>query len=185
MFPSISRLFLRWMGAMAGFAPLDPPMVTQFANKTTRTESSRPQHSTRWFFTNLLKFVTSWSCHPDPSWTTLASHTRSHKFQNLPHNVPSLYKLISLLCFLTCYTLFIPLRSSSQADFVTRSIRKCRNRAFAWAGPAEWNKLPVFIRKSSSLPLFKTNLKTSNCVMIRHFSVTRFCARLFLFRYTI
>src|SRR6218665_292030 len=53
------------------------------------------------------------------------------------------------------------LRSSSQADFVvTRSIRKFGNHAFALAGPAEWNKLPVFIRKSSSLPLFKTNLKT-------------------------
>src|SRR6218665_2416145 len=45
------------------------------------------------------------------------------------------------------------LRSSAQADFVvTRSIRKL-------TGPAEGNKLPVFIRKSSSLPLFKTNLK--------------------------
>jgi len=53
------------------------------------------------------------------------------------------------------------LQSSSQADFVvTPSIRKFGNRAFALAGPAEWNKLPVFIRKSSSLPMFKTNLKT-------------------------
>jgi len=39
-------------------------------------------------------------------------------------------------------------------------IRKFGNRAFALAGPAEWNKLPVLIHKSSSLSLFKTNLKT-------------------------
>src|SRR6218665_1958254 len=53
------------------------------------------------------------------------------------------------------------LRSSSQADFVvTRSIRKFANRAFALAGPAEWNKLLVFIHNSSSLSLFKANLKT-------------------------
>src|SRR6218665_211814 len=44
------------------------------------------------------------------------------------------------------------LRSSSRADFVvTRSIREFGNRAFALAGPAKWNKLPVFVRKSSSL----------------------------------
>ena len=53
------------------------------------------------------------------------------------------------------------LRSSSQGDFVvTRSLKKLGNRAFALAGPAEWNKLPVFIRKSSTLSIFKTNLKT-------------------------
>ena len=53
------------------------------------------------------------------------------------------------------------LRSSSQADFViTRSLRKLGNRAFALAGPAEWNKLPDFIRRSSTLTLFKKNLKT-------------------------
>src|SRR5688572_28139379 len=53
------------------------------------------------------------------------------------------------------------LRSSSQGDFVvTRSLKKLGNRAFALAGPAEWNKLPVFIRKSSTLSIFKTNLKS-------------------------
>jgi hypothetical protein len=53
------------------------------------------------------------------------------------------------------------LRSSSQGDFVvTRSLKKLGNRAFALAGPAEWNKLPDFIRKSSTLSIFKTNLKT-------------------------
>jgi len=60
--------------------------------------------------------------------------------------------------------------------------------SFALAGAAEWNKLPVFIHKSSSVSLFKTNLKTylfKMCYMTRHFSVTRFCVRLFLFRHAI
>jgi len=53
------------------------------------------------------------------------------------------------------------LRSSSQADFVViRSVRKFGNRAFALAGPAEWNKLPDFIRRSSTFSVFKKNLKT-------------------------
>lgn len=53
------------------------------------------------------------------------------------------------------------LRSSSQGDFaVTRSLRKFGNRAFAIAGPAEWNKLPDYIRKSSTPVIFKNNLKT-------------------------
>jgi len=52
------------------------------------------------------------------------------------------------------------LRSSSQADFVvTRSLRKFGNRGCALAGPANWNKLPNFIRKSASLSPSKINLK--------------------------
>ena len=67
------------------------------------------------------------------------------------------------LCFISSKVLSkdTALRSSSQADFVvTKSIREFVNRALALTGPAERNKLLVFIRKSSSLPLFKTNLKT-------------------------
>src|SRR6218665_1943099 len=54
------------------------------------------------------------------------------------------------------------------------------------AGPTEWNKLPVFIRKSSSLPLFKTNLNLRliylNCVMIRHIFCTALLCKNCLFR---
>ena len=32
-------------------------------------------------------------------------------------------------------------------------------RCFKYAGPQEWNKLPIYIRKSSSLSIFKTHLK--------------------------
>src|SRR6218665_497019 len=43
-----------------------------------------------------------------------SAHTRSHKFQYLAPDVPSPYKLFSLVCFLTCYTLFIsPIQKSS------------------------------------------------------------------------
>src|SRR6218665_2097943 len=48
------------------------------------------------------------------------------------------------------------LRSSSQADLLSHD----QLENLELAGPAEWNKLPVFNRKSSSLSLFKTNLKT-------------------------
>src|SRR6218665_2536433 len=59
------------------------------------------------------------------------------------------------------------LRSSFQADFVVaRSIKKFGNRAFALAGPAEWNKLPIFFRKSSSLPLFKTILLVIKTIIL-------------------
>src|SRR6218665_1988231 len=102
----------------------------------------------------------------------------SQKFQNLPPDVqthlplmfPHLLHLIHLSNPDELYDLHLNLILLSH-----ESIRKFGNSAFAFAGPDEWNKLPVFIRKSSSLPLFKTNLKTySNCVIIRHFSVTRF-----------
>src|SRR6218665_3150401 len=56
--------------------------------------------------------------------------------------------------------------------------------------PAERNKLPDFIRKSASLSLCKTTSK-HNCskfittICPRLSSVTRFCARCFLFKRTI
>src|SRR6218665_1938974 len=38
---------------------------------------------------------------------------------NLPPDVPSLYKLISLLCFLICYTLFISQIQTSSTIFIS------------------------------------------------------------------
>jgi len=53
------------------------------------------------------------------SYYTGIPYTRSHKFQNLPPDVPRLYKLISLLCFLTWYTLFIsPIHQWRRREFV-------------------------------------------------------------------
>src|SRR6218665_2489490 len=73
----------------------------------------------------------------------------------------------SYVRFLTCCSLFILQSrlalSSSQADFdVTRSVRKFINRAFCISCTRlhERIKLPDFIRKSASLSLCKTNLKT-------------------------
>ena len=39
-------------------------------------------------------------------------------------------------------------------------LRSYGERCFKYAGPQEWNKLPLYIRKSSSLSIFKTQLKT-------------------------
>jgi len=49
----------------------------------------------------------------------------------------------------------------AQADFVaTWSLGKYFNHAFALAGSTEWCKMLNFIHKSSTLQLFKINLKT-------------------------
>ena len=39
-------------------------------------------------------------------------------------------------------------------------LRSHGERCFKYAGPQEWNKLPIHIRKGSSLSIFKTQLKT-------------------------
>ena len=39
-------------------------------------------------------------------------------------------------------------------------LRSYGERCFKYAGPQEWNKLPIHIRKSSFLSIFKTQLKT-------------------------
>ena len=39
-------------------------------------------------------------------------------------------------------------------------LKSYRERLLQYAAPAEWNKLPPLIRKSSSLDIFKTQLKT-------------------------
>lgn len=63
-------------------------------------------------------------------------------------------------------------------------------RAFAQAGPDEWNKLPNLIRKCASLSLFKINLKPYFFQTYYYYYIidllkayiTRcFCARLFFF----
>jgi len=53
------------------------------------------------------------------------------------------------------------LLSASNVDFVVkRTILQFGNRMFEVAGPAEWNSLPEPIRRSSSINIFKTKLKT-------------------------
>ena len=39
-------------------------------------------------------------------------------------------------------------------------VRSYGERCFKYAGPQKWNKLPLYIRKSSYLSIFKTQLKT-------------------------
>ena len=39
-------------------------------------------------------------------------------------------------------------------------LKSYRERLFQYAAPTEWNKLPPLIRESSSLDIFKTQLKT-------------------------
>ena len=39
-------------------------------------------------------------------------------------------------------------------------LKSYRKRSFQYAAPTEWNKLPLLIRESPSLDIFKTQLKT-------------------------
>lgn len=61
--------------------------------------------------------------------------------------------------------LYTPTRSLRSCDLnllsVPQSRLKCRgDRAFSVAGPRLWNSLPLEIRKASTLPIFKSHLKT-------------------------
>src|SRR6218665_1962526 len=102
---------------------------------------------------------------------TTVLHCAAKLIKNLSprdHVTPTLRELhwlpiparINFKICLLMYRVYTNSSPSYVSSLVTRSIRKFGNRAFALAGPAEWNKLAVFINKSSSLPLFKTNLKT-------------------------
>src|SRR6218665_504372 len=53
------------------------------------------------------------------------------------------------------------LRSSTRRGFaVIRTNLKFGNRAFSVAGPREWNSLPASVRQCTSVPKFKSKLKT-------------------------
>ena len=53
------------------------------------------------------------------------------------------------------------LRSVTNCDLYVPKSRTCYgDRAFSCAAPKLWNSIPVYIRKQSSLPLFKQKLKT-------------------------
>ena len=87
----ISRWPLVWpwssvaaLSALAGM-PLRTNELESLANSALHSEH----------VSSSLLFITRWCSES------------LHKFQTLPPNVLSPYKLISLLCFLTCHTLFI------------------------------------------------------------------------------
>ena len=59
------------------------------------------------------------------------------------------------------YTPVRSLRSSNSGSLVVpKSTKTWGERAFAHAGPALWNKLPLVIKNSMSPDTFKSNLKT-------------------------
>ena len=95
------------------------------------------------------------------------------------HWLPIRYRITFKICILT-YQAYHRTAPSYLCDLIvpyvnTRSLRSndkffnepCKprlrsygERCFKYAGPQEWNKLPLYIRKSSSLSIFKTQLKT-------------------------
>ena len=53
------------------------------------------------------------------------------------------------------------LRSSATTDYlVPRTLSKFGERAFAYAGPAAWNRLPDHIRRQSTPATFRRHFKT-------------------------
>ena len=95
------------------------------------------------------------------------------------HWLPIRYRITFKICILT-YQAYHRTAQSYLYDLIvpyvnTRSLRsndKCLIKpykpqlrsygdiCFKYTGPQEWNKLPIHIRKSSSLYMFKTQLKT-------------------------
>ena len=60
---------------------------------------------------------------------------------------------------------YSPARSLRSSEHLLLAVPKtrlktCGDRSFAAAAPKEWNSLPLFIRKSRTLSIFKSNLKT-------------------------
>ena len=55
-------------------------------------------------------------------------------------------------------------------------------RAFIYAAPHEWNKLPLFIRKSINLSTFKSSLKTY-LVKLAFFGIPGYLYHFILFRH--
>ena len=95
------------------------------------------------------------------------------------HWLPIRYRITLKICILTyrayhrtappyLYDLIVPyvntrsLRSNDKCLIkpCKPRLRSYGERCFKYAGPPEWNKLPIYIRKSSSLFIFKTQLKT-------------------------
>jgi hypothetical protein len=60
------------------------------------------------------------------------------------------------------YTPSANLRSSSKGLLTIPSVKLVNygERSFSYAAPKLWNALPEYIRKSETLPIFKTRLKT-------------------------
>ena len=60
------------------------------------------------------------------------------------------------------YTPSANLRSSSKGLLTIPSVKLVNygERSFSYAAPKLWNELPEYIRKSETLPIFKTRLKT-------------------------
>ena len=94
------------------------------------------------------------------------------------HWLPIRYRITFKICILV-YQAYHRIAPSYLCDLIvpyvnTRSLRSndicliepCKprirsygERCFKYAGPQEWNKLPIYIRKSSSLSILKTQLK--------------------------
>jgi hypothetical protein len=60
------------------------------------------------------------------------------------------------------YTPSANLRSLSKGLLIIPSVKLVNygERSFSYAAPKLWNELPEYIRKSETLPIFKTRLKT-------------------------
>ena len=95
------------------------------------------------------------------------------------HWLPISYRITLKMCILTyqaCHRtapsylcdLIVPyvntrsLRSNDKCliKLSKNRLRSYGKRCFKYVGPQEWNKLPIHIHKSSSLSIFKTQLKT-------------------------
>ena len=74
------------------------------------------------------------------------------------HWLPIRYRITFKICIVNTRSL----RSNDKCliEPCKPRLKSYGERCFKYAGPQEWNKLPLYIRKSSSLSIVKTQLKT-------------------------
>ena len=94
---------------------------------------------------------------------TLASYQTKNRLQNLSSHIQNTYKSTTTYLY---NSLSFPSHSVStrSSDSLVLSIPYVRSslgkRAFSVIGPRLWNSLPPDTRNSSSLPIFRSRLKT-------------------------
>ena len=113
------------------------------------------------------------SHHPSSLATPLASHPSANFIQNLCPYFQHPFRVISALHVILGHARAkvesrSSLCSSAKGDYVTqRTFSSFGRRAFAVAGPFEWNNLPVSLRHESSINHSKPNLNSSSSNLLR------------------
>ena len=102
--------------------------------------------------------------HTNTQKTTLASYQTKNWLQNLSPHIQNTYKSTTYIYLYNSLSFPSHSVSTRSSDSLVLSIPYVRSslgkRAFSVIGPRLWNSLPPDTRNSSSLPIFRSRLKT-------------------------